>query len=130
MEFTTPGSTLYVDDTLDHTGELEFQLDNTVDAAVYAWLKRDAVLALYHHLGNVLIASAEVTWALGWYRTKRHVTEEFTDRDGMSVRAICSLYTHVYPAGYADKSYPIPAANTPEVMAKPACKVCEKKVTK
>lgn len=66
-------------------------------------------------------------WALGWYKTKRHVVDEATaGRHGAA--AICSRYTGLYPDGLPNRDYPFPRADEPGVMEKPACKVCLRKI--
>ena len=66
-------------------------------------------------------------WALNWYQTRRHIVHPADD-----TRALCSLYTSVWTQGrnvhgevYAAQ-YVIPAADTPEVMERKACRLCER----
>ncbi len=70
-------------------------------------------------------------WAQGWYRSKRHVIDEAAVVDGRNqVRAICSQYTGVYQYGRERRDNPawtVPPADSDEVMAAAACKLCLRK---
>ena len=69
----------------------------------------------------------EVSWAAGWYVRKRHVYEMQVARPYGSVLAICGRYTSVYPNGLS-YGHQVPIADSHEVMALPACKLCLRKV--
>ena len=66
----------------------------------------------------------EVSWAAGWYVRKRHVYEM---QPQSRVQAICGQYTGVYPNGLSH-GHQVPIADSPEVMALPACKLCLRKI--
>lgn len=74
------------------------------------------------------MSEGEAHWASGWYVRKRHVYEMQVAQANASVRAICSELTHVYPNGRGEGQYAVPIADSPEVMALPACKLCLRKV--
>ena len=80
------------------------------------------------HLGSDAAVAPEVRWASNWGATRRHVINEQWSGTGKQKPAICSVYTYVLPVGRHTPF--VPLANSPSAMALPACKLCERKVTK
>ncbi len=121
-----------VDHVFDHDDELCFDVVYREGTTIPAYLSRNEVKALRDHLSAVLSASGEIEpmWALGWYANRRHLASGDMERVGDSVRALCSSYTYVYPRGYVNRRHPVPAANSDETMSKPACKLCERRISK
>lgn len=77
-----------------------------------------------------VVDTTAVTWALNWYKTKRHVPHAGPQVDGNEVRAHCSPWTSIYPRGKSSGSHAIPPANTEAVMSVDPCKVCLKEATR
>lgn len=125
--------TLVVVGEFDKDGELEMLVTDDVNDH-YLWPKRDDVVRLRDHLNEVLRASETHQWGVAWSERKRHVVDETkmlhtVGRNTTShcyQQAICNDSTYVYFGG-ADR---FPALNSDAVMAKPACKLCERKIAR
>lgn len=135
-KFSGDSSTLTVEDAFDSEGLLDFSLGGVSESFDgMGSFDRDAVVALRDHLSAVLRASEQHQWGTAWSNRKRHVVDQASDTKGSAgqgynwQKALCSEYTYVYFGGATrNNSREFPALNSDEVMSKPACKLCEKKV--
>jgi hypothetical protein len=92
-------------------------------------------------LRDAVLPESDVIWGVNWYKTRRHIpaedatVERVPNQRGVvgslgEVRAHCSQWTTIFLKAYTttNSGYSIPPANSEEVMAVPACKICLKAV--